>query len=127
MTLAVWTDAQVLAQLESGMYWSSNTITYSFPTTTTYMTGAQETTGFSPFTATQKAAAVLALSLWDDLVAPSIVQGTGATNISFGNSTAGVSFAQTYFPTAGTAWFNPNYSELLNPTNANHAHRQCDP
>ena len=120
MTLAVWTDAQVLAQLESGMYWSTTTITYAFPTTTTYMTGTQEKTGFSAFTATQKTAAILALSLWDDLIKPSIVAGTGATNISFGNSTAGVSFAQTYFPKAGTAWFNPTYSELLNPTNANH-------
>jgi hypothetical protein len=28
-----WNQAQVLAQLDSGMHWRSSTITYAFPTT----------------------------------------------------------------------------------------------
>ncbi len=120
MTLAVWTDAQVLNQLITGYAWSGSTITYSFPTANTYMTGTTEKTGFTPFNATQQAKAVLALGLWDDLIKPSMVAASGSTNIEFGNSTKGVSFAQTYFPTAGTVWFNPSYSDLKTPVIGQH-------
>jgi serralysin len=120
MALAKWTDQQVLNQLITGYAWSGSTITYSFPTTTNYMTGSTEKTGFTPFTSTQQAKAVLALGLWDDLIAPHMVAASGNTNIEFGNSTKGVSFAQTYFPTAGTVWFNPNYTDLKTPVIGQH-------
>lgn len=120
MALAKWTDTQVLNQLISGYSWSGSTITYSFPTATSFMTGSTEKTGFSPFTANQQAAAVLALGLWNDLIKPSIVAASGNTNIEFGNSTRGVSYAQTYYPTAGTVWFNPSYSNLKTPEIGQH-------
>ena len=120
MALAKWTDSQVLNQLVTGYSWAGSTITYSFPTSTTYMTGNTEKTGFSAFTSVQQAKAVVALGLWDDLIKPSIVAGSGNTNIEFGNSTKGVSFAQTYFPTAGTVWFNPGYSDLKTPVIGQH-------
>ncbi|MEO6609441.1 MAG: M10 family metallopeptidase [Aestuariivirga sp.] len=120
MALAKWTDTQVLNQLITGYSWSGSTITYSFPTSTTYMTGTTEKTGFSAFTSIQQAKAVVALGLWDDLIKPNIVAGSGNTNIEFGNSTKGVSFAQTYFPTAGTVWFNPGYSDLATPVIGQH-------
>ena len=115
MTATVWTNQQVLNQMVSGAKWTGTTITYAFPSTTTGLSGSYQLAGFSPFTATQQAMAKDALGLWDDLIAPSLVQTTStASNIEFGNST-GVSYAETYYPTGGTVWVNPNYSELASP------------
>ncbi len=126
MTAVNWTNQQVLNQLVSGAQWTGSVITYAFPTSTAGMTGNTELTGFSAFTASQKAAATLALSLWDDLIAPDFVLTTSTnSNIEFGNSTKGVSYAQTYFPTAGTMWVNPTVgpnttNDLVNPKIGQH-------
>ena len=68
MALPSLTDAEVIAQLDSGASWSGSTITYSFPTSP-WFTGA-EANGFSPLGAEAQQAAHLAIQLWDDLVAP---------------------------------------------------------
>jgi Ca2+-binding RTX toxin-like protein len=123
MAAANWTLAQVLAQLDSGMKWTGTTITYSFPTTSTGMTGTTERIGFTPITATQKPFITLALQLWDDLIAPDLSEVASATssNIEFGNSTTGVDFSHAYFPTQGTAWFLTTDSELQNPVVTDHS------
>ena len=116
MTAVVWTDAQILAQMKSGSYWKTSILTYSFPISTTYLTGTTEKAGFTPLNSQQMQSAVIALGLWDDLIKNSIVAGSGATDITFGNSSTGVSYAQTYFPTKSTAWFNPLYNDVTHPT-----------
>jgi Peptidase M10 serralysin C terminal/Calx-beta domain/Metallo-peptidase family M12B Reprolysin-like len=123
MPAANWTDAQVLAQLKSGLRWTGSNITYAFPTSSTGMTGTTEVRGFQALTANEQLFATRALSLWDDLIATSFVKTTATTsNIEFGTSTQanGVAYAQTYFPTDGTVWFNRAYSDLVNPILGQH-------
>ncbi|MDQ0420022.1 serralysin [Peteryoungia aggregata LMG 23059] len=116
MALSSWTDQQVINQLNSGSKWSGSVITYSFPTVVTGMARySGEGSGFSAFNATQQARAELALTLWDDVIATSIQKvaaGTtsSASNIEFGNSTSGVSYAHAYFPTVGSVWINSAYN-----------------
>ena len=33
MAKSVWTDAQIISQMDSGLHWSGSNITYGFPTT----------------------------------------------------------------------------------------------
>ena len=70
----VFTNAQILSQLDGIFHWPGATITYSFPTNTSLFTGQGEATGFSAFSAAQQAKASIAFALWDDLIAPSISQ-----------------------------------------------------
>jgi serralysin len=110
------TLAQVLAQLDSGSHWSGSTITYSFPTTTANMyTGGGEGSGFSALSNTQVTFAEYALVCWDELIASFMSEGTGKTNIEFGNTTTGIDYAHAYFPTTGSVWFNSDYNGLKNP------------
>jgi serralysin len=123
MAAANWTNAQVLTQLNSGSKWTGSTITYAFATSTTALTAISgETTKFTAFNAAEKAAATIAIGLWDDLIQQSLVLTTStASNIEFANSTAaGVSYAQAYYPTGGTVWFNPSFAELATPVIGKH-------
>lgn len=106
---------QVLNQLNSGELWSSNTITYSFPTTTANMFTDGEEGGFSPLSNVQITFAEYALTGWDELIAATFAESTGKTNIEFGNTTTGIEYAHAYFPTTGTVWFNPDYRDLKTP------------
>ena len=117
------TQAQVVQQLDSGLHWFGSTISYSFPNTKTGLIGTTELNTFSALNANQQSKSILALSLWDDLIAPSFVAGTpGATNIEFGNTRLAGVYAQTYFPTDGTVWFSSNTigADLLTPVIGNH-------
>jgi serralysin len=117
MTAQNWTLDQVLAQLNSGSHWTSSTITYSFPTEASQLyTGGGEGAGFSPLTNVQITYAEYALANWDDLIAPNFVQVASNSNIEFGDTTTGIDYAHAYYPKTGSAWFNPNYSDLANPT-----------
>jgi serralysin len=124
MPATTWTDAQILAQLNSGLKWTTPTITYRFSTSATGLTATSgETSTFTAFNAAQQAKAIVALGLWDDLITQSIVQTTvtnTASNIEFGNSTTGVSYAQAYFPVYGTVWFNTTYADLQTPVIGKH-------
>jgi serralysin len=121
MPAANWTDQQILTQLNSAFSWTGSTITYRFATSAVGLTGATESSAFTAFNASQVTAATVALGLWDDLIAPSLVATTATTsNIEFGNTTAGVSYAQGYLPSGGTVWFNPTYAELATPVIGKH-------
>lgn len=114
MALASWTDEQILDQLNSGSHWTSSTITYSFPTTVSGMYVWDEG-GFSALNSAQQAKAMLALTLWDDLIAPSFVRvdpGNSEYNsdIEFGNGRSNIGYAHAYFPTVGSVWFNSVYN-----------------
>ena len=106
MALASWSQQQILDQLISGSSWSGSTISYAFPTTSSGIYGSQELTGFVGLNLTQQTAAERALQTWDDLIAPDMVRTTASnSNIEFGTSSTGVSFAHAYFPSIGSVWF----------------------
>lgn len=111
-----WTLTQVLNQLNSGSLWSSNTITYSFPTTSTNMyTGGGEGAGFTTLSNLQITIAEYALTGWDDLIAATFQEGSGKTNIEIANTTTGIDYAHAYYPTTGSVWFNSDYDDVKNP------------
>lgn len=116
MSLANWTDQQIITQLETGQKWSGSTITYSFPTSASGLySGNGQASGFTPLTAAGQEKATLALALCDDLIAPDMVKvAAGATytasNIEYGMSTKGVSYGYSYYPSAGSVWLNSAYN-----------------
>ena len=120
MALPVWSDQRILDQLLTGYRWYGGTITYSFPTTTASLSGATEPRSFSRLTAAQQDKATLALQLWGDLIPPTIQKSTGATDIEFGLTGDGTTYASTYFPSGGTVWFNKNESSLTAPVIGQH-------
>jgi serralysin len=115
-------NTEVINQLNSGYLWTGSTITYAFSTSTFGLTSMSgETSGFSAFTAAQQAKATVAIGLWDDLIARSIVKTTStASDIDFANSTVGVDYAQAYFPSAGTVWLKTGDADFVNPTIGKH-------
>jgi len=122
MALASWTQQQILDQLISGSRWSGPTITYAFPTAASGIYGSQELSGFVGLNAQQQAQAERALQTWDDLIAPDMVRTTATTsNIEFGTSTTGVSYAHAYFPTTGSVWFSRSYADLMSPQVGQHS------
>ena len=114
MAKATWTDAQVIAQLDTGYHWSGQNLTYAFTTDASWFPYSEKN-GFSALTATQRAVATQVIQLWDDLIAPNFTLSTNAAtaNIRYENSTVGVSYAHAYFPggsAGGSVWFNPSYN-----------------
>ncbi len=121
MALANWSQQQILAQLVSGSSWSGGVITYAFPTVSSGMYGSAERAGFKPLNATQQAIAELSLQTWDDLILADM-QKTSATNsnIEFGFSSTGVSYAHTYMPSSGSLWLNSASADLTSPRIGQH-------
>ncbi|MCC6887185.1 MAG: M10 family metallopeptidase C-terminal domain-containing protein [Hyphomicrobiales bacterium] len=123
----VWTDSQIISQLDSGLHWSGSSLTFGFPANANWFPYAEKN-GFSEFSAAQKSAATLAVKLWDDLMAPDFTQAAnGSTaHIKFSNTTTDIGYAHAYFPGgwagAGSVWLNPAYGDnsgtnnLVNPT-----------
>ena len=113
MALPNWSQQQILDQLVSGASWFGSVVTYAFPKVSTAIYGGTERTGFSAFTATQQATAVLALQTWDDLMVADLQLTTAPTsNIEFGFSSTGVNYAHAYSPSTGSVWFNSAYANL---------------
>jgi Ca2+-binding RTX toxin-like protein len=114
MAKSIWSDSQIIAQLDSGYHWSGNNLTYGFPTNANWFPYA-ESSGFSALNSAQQATATLAIHLWDDLIAPSFsLAANGATaDIKFENTTTNIGYAHAYYPGgyagAGSVWFNPTY------------------
>jgi serralysin len=120
MAKAVWSDAQIIAQLDSGAHWSGTNLTYGFPTTSPFADS-----GFSPLQASQQAVATQVIHLWDDLIVPdfTLVSNGNTANVKYENSPS-AGYGSTYYPGtwsgAGSVWFNPAYSSgtnnLVTPT-----------
>ncbi len=114
---AVWTQAQITNNLlRSGSFWSGSTITYGFPTTVPSWASGTESTGFSTLSVAQKAAATLAIGMWDDLIAPGLVQTTASPQITVQNGydVSNSYYAYSYFPGAqqygaGAIFLNNHY------------------
>ncbi len=103
---ATWTDAQVLAQLNSGRKWSGATITYAFPSLATSISGTEEQATFKPITSAQQALFTLAILSYDDLIAPNFQFTSAVTsNVEFAYTSTGIEYAHAYYPTTGSAWF----------------------
>lgn len=121
MAKPVWTDAQIIAQMDSGAHWSGNSITYGFPTIASWFPYGEKA-GFSPLSSVQQVTATLAIKLWDDLISPTVTRASNslAADIKYSNTTTNIGYAQAYFPDSdaagGSVWFNPNYG-LTSGTN----------
>jgi Ca2+-binding RTX toxin-like protein len=121
MALPYLTDEQIIDQLDSGYHWGSSTISYSFAASSSVLlTNFGEAPGFAPLNDTQKNLASLALRLWNDLIGPNIVETPSGTNylssdIEFGSTTTTTyGYAYSWFPSAGSVWFNTNYNSGVN-------------
>jgi serralysin len=128
MTMAkpIWTNQQIINQLDSGYKWSGQSLTYGFPTTGSWFPYAEKT-GASGLTASQKDAFTLAIRLWDDLITPdfSLASNGAAANIKAMNTTTAIVYAHGYFPggsvVSGSLWLNPAFdsssgtNDLISP------------
>ena len=127
MAKTVWTDTQIIGQLDSGYHWSGANLTYGFPTDASWFPYG-ESTGFSALNSAQQATATLVIHMWDDLILPdfSLAANGATTNIKYENTTTNIGYAQAYYPGgwagAGSVWFNPAYgsnsgtNNLVTPT-----------
>ncbi|NYT83875.1 M10 family metallopeptidase C-terminal domain-containing protein [Alcaligenaceae bacterium] len=110
MALPIWTDQQVLNQLNSGETWKHALITYRFAQNGTELNFEQgEAEGFTAFNPAQQQLAHIAMALWDELI-PQTLQFTSGpkADIDFSNTTTGIEYAHAYMPENGSAYFNTN-------------------
>jgi len=120
MAKTVYTDAQVVTQLDSKMRLPGTNLTYGFPTTASGWFPNGEATGFSALNATQQAMATQAIKLWDDLIPVNFTLAADGTtaNVKYSNTTTNIGYAQAYYPGswsyASSVWFNPNYNSGTN-------------
>ncbi|MBR1157367.1 M10 family metallopeptidase [Bradyrhizobium sp. JYMT SZCCT0428] len=130
MAKAIWTNSQIIDQLDSGSVWSGLNLTYGFPSSASWFPYA-ERNGFTPVTSAQQAAATFTIRLWDDLIGPDFaLAANGATaNVKYMNTTTNIGYAQAYYPSiaqsGGSLWFNSQYgassgtNNLMSPTVGN--------
>ncbi len=110
MALPIWTDQQVLNQLNSGLTWKQAVITYRFAQDGSELNFQEgEAAGFTSFTAVQQQFAHIAMALWDELI-PQTLQFTNGpkADIDFSNTTTAIGYAHAYYPPQGSAYFNTN-------------------
>jgi methionine-rich copper-binding protein CopC len=114
MAIANWNLNQVLAQLNSGARWTTPTISYAFPTSSSGMhTQGGEGPGFRPANNAQQSLLVLAMATWDDLIPQGFVPTTGRSDLEFGFTSTGIGYAHAYYPAVGSVYFNANESDLV--------------
>jgi serralysin len=110
----VWSDAQVIEQLDSGSHWSGTNLTFGFLTSASGFPYAEKT-GFTEFNVAQKATATLAMKLWDDLISPdfTLASNPQTANVKYANTTTDIDYAHAYYPglssASGTVWLNSTY------------------
>lgn len=105
----IFDQEQVIAQLDQGTEIEGKTITFSFldgPTTVGLYNKAGrddgEAAGYSPLSEAQKAVTREAMVLWDELIAPSVVEKTGnGADIVLANTSTGPEVAWAYSPSYG--------------------------
>jgi serralysin len=105
----IYNHDQVINQIDSGAQISGKTITFSFfdgPHTiglyNNPIIGFSEPAGYSPMSDAEKTVARQSMVLWDDLIAPSVVEKTGnGADIVLANTTTGPAQAWTYYPGNG--------------------------
>ncbi|MBI2718624.1 MAG: M10 family metallopeptidase C-terminal domain-containing protein [Rhizobiales bacterium] len=110
-----WTTSHIVSNLlRAGVGWSGDTISFGFPATAPTWSLSAEGQGFSQAVASQQTAARLAISLWDDLIAPKLVETALSPEITVQNTTTSIGYAQAYLPggggPSGSIWLNPQYN-----------------
>src|SRR3954467_14565727 len=102
-----WSLSQVIAQLDSGEQWFTNTITYAFPTTyTATYYGDGEDGGFRSVPFSLQPEFILAIETWNDLIPQSFQQtSSSSSDIEFAFTNTGIDYAHAYYPSTGSAWF----------------------
>lgn len=116
MALPSWTSEQIKNQLMTGSRWYSDLITYGFALSSSDISGPSgETRTFRPLSADQQKMTSLAMTTWDDLIAPSLVQTASSFDIALGLSSSNTSYAHSYFPPNGSIWFNASDNGLTFP------------
>ncbi|NYT61407.1 M10 family metallopeptidase C-terminal domain-containing protein [Alcaligenaceae bacterium] len=119
MSLPTWTDQQVFNQMNSGSTWAAPVITYAFPLWASQFAPGlgDDTAGFSPINAIQQPLLNLGMLIWDDLISPTIQQGSAqSANILIGNTSSTDGYAFAYYPAdGGSVWFSSKYHNLLKP------------
>ena len=121
--LPLWTNPEVIQQLDSGMHLTGTQWTFAFPTSNTWIPSyQQEHSGFSPLNTSQQGAAKLAMQLWDDLIAPNTTFNGNNPNstILMSNNVGTSAYSYAYYPDqagweGSSAWINSNYAELRAP------------
>lgn len=127
MAKPVWTDSQIVGQLDSGSHWSGGNLTYGFPSDASWFLFSEKN-GFSALNSAQRTAATLAIRLWDDLISPdfTLAANGASASIKYSNTTTNIGYAHAYYPGnwfgAGSIWFNSGYgansgtNNLVTPT-----------
>jgi methionine-rich copper-binding protein CopC len=111
---ANWTVNDVLDQLNSGRKWSTNTITYAFPTASSGLPNQGESAGFRAVNSSQQALMTLALATWDEAIPQGFALATsGSTDIEFAYTSTNIGYAHAYFPTNGSVYFNATKDDLV--------------
>ncbi|MEM8811160.1 MAG: M10 family metallopeptidase C-terminal domain-containing protein [Pseudomonadota bacterium] len=116
-------DSQVVGQLNSGATWSGSSISYSFLQTSPWWDVNYEGQSMSAFNSNQVAATREIMGLWDDLIAPSLVEQNTSreyADIKLANTSSYINYAHAYYPGdhlwAGEIWLNaPTYTGLYYP------------
>ena len=125
-----FTPDQVINQIDSGRAWSGNTINFGFLNGDPGWTQG-EGTGFVAFNTAQRNATREIMELFDEIVAPDIVETGGNpadADINFGNTSTNIGYAHAYYPSdfwdiGGSVWLNaPGYGSLYNPQVGNYAY-----
>jgi len=105
----IFTQDEVIGRIDAGVEFKGKTITFTFldgPHTIGIYNnpkyGFAEPAGYSPFSAAEKAVTRESMGLWDDLIAPKIVEKNGnGADIVFANTTTGPAQAWAYYPGNG--------------------------
>ena len=114
-TKPVWSIDTIETHLtRSNAEWGGATVTFGF--TTVNPGYGSEASGYSVFSAAQKAAARDVMAQWNDIAGVTFVEaGNGnVADIRFSNTTTGPGVAWAYYPSSsyeegGDVWINPDY------------------
>lgn len=122
MALPVWTETQIRKQLDYNdgadeYEWTTNVITFAFPTIASGMYGFGELAGFTVSDAGTQTMMRIALQLWDDLISPNfremadvgLIDVWDEADIEIGFTDTDIGYAHTYFPDAGTVWLSSDF------------------
>src|SRR5215472_599733 len=125
----VFTLDQIVANFRRGIYATANwpdptSVTYGFATSASGYAAnyGPEVSGFSPFSAQQQQAAIMAIQLWTDVANITITPAADGnnSNLRFANSTTMGGLAEGFIAGisgyySGDMWFNPLYSTNQDP------------
>ena len=124
----VWSTAQIIDQLRTGAYVFGDVIEYAIPTNPSFYP-LGEGDGFSPLNTFQQQQARLVYELWDDLIAPDIVEtwDAASADLKIANTSTNIEYAHAFppfgGPVGGSVWLNSGNAILQTPVTGQHGFR----